>query len=245
MQLRTLRLLGRGVGVASTERRAAKEKRAVIPRPTVDEGITESDWSFFVAQWARYKDSTGLSGVSETQHMWAACTEVLQRSLHNVGAGRLTVAAELQEKIKALAVKKRNNLVNIIDLQGMGQARDEKISAFIARLNGKAELCDYNVKCPSCKQDVSYKEKTIMYQLVRGMQDRDQQERVLQAAAQTEGGELSLARVIKLVEALEMGKVSLEMVNSAGASINRISEYQAKKSKGRQDKRPRPVCCSV
>lgn len=83
------------------------------------------------------------------------------------GAGRLTVAAELQEKIKALAVKKRINLVNIIELQGMGQARDEKISAFITRLNGKAELCDYNVECPSCKTDISYKEQTIMYQLVK------------------------------------------------------------------------------
>ena len=142
------------------------------------------------------------------------------------------------EKIKGLAVKKRNNLVNIVELQGMGQQRDEKISAFIARLNGKAELCDYNVECPQCKVLVSYKEQTIMYQLVRGIQDRDQQEQVLQAAAQVEGGELSLARVVKLVEALEMGKVSLDLVNSAGGSIKRISEHQARKSKGRQEKRP-------
>lgn len=72
--------------------------------------------------------------------MWAACTETLQRLLHNGGAGQLTVASELLEKIKGLAVKKRNNLVNIIELQVMGQQRDEKIFAFIARLNGKAEL---------------------------------------------------------------------------------------------------------
>ena len=39
------------------------DKRAVIPRPSVDEGITESDWSFFAAQWGRYKSSTALSGV--------------------------------------------------------------------------------------------------------------------------------------------------------------------------------------
>ena len=223
--------------VVQSVARETKEKRAVIPRPTVDEGITEGDWSFFVAQWARYKASTGLSGEAEAQHMWAACSEVLQRSLHNAGAGSLVVAEELMEHIKKLAVKKRNNLVNVIELQGMGQQRDEKISAFIARLNGKAELCDMVVECPTCKVDVTYKEQAIMYQLIRGMQDRDQQERVLQAAAQVDGGELTLTRAVKLVEALEMGKVSLDLVTSAGGSINRLSEHQAKKSKGRQEKR--------
>ena len=51
-------------------------------------------------------------------------------------------------------------------------------------------MCDYNVECPTCKVDVSYKEQTIMYQLIRGMQDRDQLERVLQAAAQVDGEDL-------------------------------------------------------
>ena len=41
-------------------------------------------------------------------------------------------------------------------------------------------------------------------------------ERVLQAAAQVEGGELSLMRVIKLLEALEMGKASQKLVDSNG-----------------------------
>ena len=119
----------------------------------------------------------------------------------------------LMETIRGLAVKKQDNIVNIIELQGIGQQRDENISAFIARLNGKAGFCDYNVECPKCKIDVSYKEQTVMYQLVRGMQDRDQQERVFQGAAQVEGVELSLTRVVRLVEALEMGKVSQEMMN--------------------------------
>ena len=82
---------GSGEVQARSEGRTSVEKRAVIPRPQVEEGITESDWLFFVAQWARYKASTGLSEASETQHLWAACAESLQRSLHNAGAGRITV----------------------------------------------------------------------------------------------------------------------------------------------------------
>merc|ERR1712082_488581 len=200
-------------------------------------GVNESDWSFFSAQWGRYKTSTKLTGESEAQHLWAACSSTLQRSLHNAGAGSITDPVALMAQVKELAVKKRNNLVNIIELQGMGQQHSEKVSTFIARLNGKAELCDYLVECPSCHSDVSYKEKTIMYQLVRGLADRDMQEKVLQAAAQVEGGELSLVRVVKLCEALEVGKVSQDLITSTNGSINRVSEYQQGKAGKRTGKR--------
>ena len=53
----------RGQGSART----IVDKRAAIPRPSIDEGVTESDWSFFAAQWTRYKTSTDLSGVAEVQ----------------------------------------------------------------------------------------------------------------------------------------------------------------------------------
>ena len=68
-----------------------------------------------------------------------------------------------------------------------------------------------------------------MYQIVRGLADKETMERVLQAAAQVEGGELSLARVTKLCQALEMGKQSQQLVNSAAGSLNRLSTYQQNK----------------
>ena len=54
-----------------------------------------------------------------------------------------------------------------------------------------------------------------MYQIIRGLADKEAMERVLQLVAQVEGGELSLARVTKLFEALEMGKQSQQLVHSA------------------------------
>ena len=116
----------------------------------------------------------------------------------------------------------------------MGQQWAEKVSAYTAQLNGQAELCDYLVDCPSCEAQVSYKEKTVMYQVVRGLEDRDMQERVLQAAAQVEGGEMSLTRVIKLCEALEMGKFSQDIFHNSSGSINRVSVYQRKKARSKQ-----------
>ena len=75
-----------------------------------------------------------------------------------------------------------------------------------------------------------------MYQLVRGLADVTAQERILESAAQVEGGELSLTRVIKLAEAFEMGKSSQELVNSAG-QVSKISDHQLKKRGSRQESR--------
>lgn len=179
----------------------------------------------------------GLSGEAIILHLWQACTEALQQTLHHSGAGSITDPEELLKTIKQLAVKKRNNLVNIIELQKLGQYRDETISAYSARLNGQASLCDFYVECPTCNQDVSFKDKSIMYQMIRGLNECDQMERVPQAVAQVEGGELSLTRVIKLLEALEMGKSSQKLVDSNGSSLNRLSQHRKNKDSTRQQNR--------
>ena len=76
-----------------------------------------------------------------------------------------------------------------------------------------------------------------MYQMIRGLHDRDQMERVLQAAAQVEGGELTLTRVIKLLEALEMGKTSQKLVDSNGSTLNRMSQHRKNNDNSRQQNR--------
>ena len=61
-----------------------------------------------------------MSASQELQHLWAECDIQLQRALHNAGAGALQQPKELKEMIKQIAVKRRNNLVNIVELQRMG-----------------------------------------------------------------------------------------------------------------------------
>ena len=50
------------------------EKKASIPRPDVEEGITESDWSFFLVRWKMYQEATRCEGKSAIQQLWAACS---------------------------------------------------------------------------------------------------------------------------------------------------------------------------
>ena len=131
-------------------------------------------------------------------------------------------------------------MVNIVDLQRMGQSAHETITAFITRLQGQADLCDLVTECPDCNRDIPFRDKLITYQFLRGLHDTNAQERILEASAQVEGGELSLARVVKLAEAYEMGKTTQESVNKDGGQISRISQYQQQKRTGRLNGNSQP-----
>ena len=104
--------------------------------------MTESDWSFFRAEWDRYAEATELSKneASAVPHLWASCTDSLRKALHNEGAAAVTSPSVLLGRIKSLAVRRWNNLVNVLGLQKMGQERDEGVNSYLARLNRQADL---------------------------------------------------------------------------------------------------------
>ena len=124
-----------------------------------------------------------MSSQQQIHHLWAACSSQLQRALHNGGANNVTNPDVLLEDIRLLAVKRKNNLVNIVDLQRMGQANDETITQYSTLLMGHADVCDFFTECSACNRDISF---------IRGLADSAAQERILESAAQVEGGELTL-----------------------------------------------------
>ena len=83
-----------------------KERRAPMKCPVVEENCTESDWSFFVAEWTRYSTAVGLDGDEPVAvcHLWAACSDGLRRALYNDGAQSQTVVLQLLQRVKSLAV---------------------------------------------------------------------------------------------------------------------------------------------
>ena len=98
------------------------EKKATMARPTIEESVSESDWSFFVAEWSRYVEATDLAEdeAGAVRHLWQACSDGLRRALHNDGAREITNIDTLMARVKSLCVQRRNNLVNILTLQKMG-----------------------------------------------------------------------------------------------------------------------------
>ena len=123
--------------------------------------------------------------------LWAACSQSLQRQLHYGESAKCTTITQLFNAIKRLAVKRRNNLVNIVEFGRMGQNKDETIMAYSTRLNGQADVCDMFVSCNDCSVDVSYKEDMITYQFLRGLNDTNVQEKIMESAATNEGKKMT------------------------------------------------------
>ena len=170
---------GAGTGVKSEK----------LPRPTLEEEISESDWNFFTSKWRRYKRATKLSGQDVVDQLWACMSEGLERQCHDHGASADTTTEEqLLELMKAFALRGVNKLCNVVDYLNLKQEENESITKFISRVRGQALTCDFKVKCTKegCSEVVSYADKLSSHIIVRGLYNLDIQEDILKLAATTE-----------------------------------------------------------
>ena len=100
-----------GGGVAAS---GAKPKE--LPRPTLEEDITEQEWNHFIVKWNRYKRSC-LSRASDNHivdQLRACCSEQLERMIYKQGVSETVTETALLATIKKMSVKKQNILLNIV-----------------------------------------------------------------------------------------------------------------------------------
>ena len=201
-----------------------------LPRPCLEEGISEADWVWFEEQWKRYKRSTGLKGENVIDHLWTTATPGLARRCYEAGNADKITEDDLLKRMKKLAIRAQNNLVNIVEFLSMTQDTEEPAAMYISRLRGQAKVCDFSVKCTSegCEDSsISYADKMVAHQLVRGLEDLGTQEKVLAHAATHKN--LDLDGITKFVEAQEMGARSSKLLGG-GANVSKISDYQRSRS---------------
>jgi hypothetical protein len=134
--------------------------------------------------------------------------------------------ADLIAAVQALAVRKHNVLISQVQFLNMGQEREESALSYSARLRGKSNLCNFNVLCAGCEIEVSYTDKIMAHQFVRGLVDPVVQEKILAKASG--GEELEIKELTTMVEALEMGKRSQALLVGSGG-LNRVSDYRQAK----------------
>ena len=109
--------------------------------------------------------------------------------------------------MKKLAIKCQNQLVNIVEFLSLQQDTEEPVSMFVSRLRGQAKVCQFSVQCPKdqCRSEVSYMDKMVSHQLVRGLVDSAVQERVLAEAATKQ---MDLKQIQEFVQAQESGAIA-------------------------------------
>ena len=197
-----------------------------LPRPELDEGITESDWQHFKEKWDRYKRScltTATQTVTQDQ-LRACCSDQLEKSLYNSGLNAAATEDDLLKSMKELSVRKLNILVNIVQFLRMGQDGAETAGSFTARLKGQACVCNFTL--PEGVSD--YSDKMVTHQLIRGLVDPVIQEQVL--AHSSTNKDMSLDQVLQFVQAKEAGKQDSSHLTEAGGGLCRISDFQRIKS---------------
>jgi len=90
-----------------------------LPRPSIVEDVTETDWNYFQESWTRYKRSTGLEGQSVMDQLWACASQSLAKACYESGATALTTGEELLGMMKKLSIKAQNKLVNVVQFLSM------------------------------------------------------------------------------------------------------------------------------
>ena len=208
-----------------------------LPRPVLESGIREADWSFFISQWERYKRSTKVANQNTIDQLWACASEELARQCHDAGATKDITEEKLLALLKQCSIRAQNKLVNVVEFLNLAQEGDEPMAKFISRVQGQAKVCDFTVKCTkeSCDTEISYSDQLCAHVIVRGLEDSDIQERVLALAA-TEKGNLDLKKVTEFIYAQETGARSRKLLGG-DTSVNKISLYQQGK-RGRSNTLP-------
>ena len=60
---------------------------------------------------------------------------------------------------------------------GLTRCQGETASQFVSRLRAAAANCDFSVKCPSCRTEVSFSDSLVIQKLVDSLSLREQQEK--------------------------------------------------------------------
>ena len=200
-------------------------KAEKLARPNLEEEISEVDWKFFESEWRRYKRSTGLTGQSIMDQLWACASDNVKKRCHQSGATDLTSEDQLLEMMKKLSIKAQNNLVNVVEFLSMAQRTEEPVTQFLSRLKGQSSVCDFEVTCSrdGCDTNVCYSDKMVSHQLVMGLEDTAIEEKVLALAATEK--KVDLKTITEFVIAQETGSRSSKLLGE-GVGFRKISNYK-------------------
>ena len=189
-----------------------------LDRPEIGEEASEEDWRRFMAAWTRYKTSCQLSGEEASIQLYYCCTIDLQKILDGVGVESSCPEGELMDKIKEVAVRKRNVLLSTVQFLDM-QAEGESVKKFASRLSRKAMECEFILP----KGETDYSKKMVQFQLISGLGDSDTQEQVL--AEYAVRPKMTLEETINFVEAKQGARKDVaQLTKSGGTEVNKVTE---------------------
>ena len=221
---------------------AGTAKLERLPRPTFSLNMTEASWEFKLIEWRSYIGQVVTAPDGKLHQLRAACDEELRQRVYDSGDyGGLDTEDKFLARMKELAVIKIHKSVHLMNLYRMVQGSDETIRAFVARVNGTADMCGMTVKCPKadCDTDVSYRDEVVQQVVIHGMSNMDIKQRVLSRSG---SGELdTLAKLVEYISAEESAMSETVSLSSSSSSLSRIKQSTYKS--GRSQPGSQPAAC--
>ena len=163
-----------------------RHKPAPVTRPEIDMNTTESEWTFFISEFNRYKRTIGLTTTQEiTDELWHCMTKKLKTLMQSTTIEDAITEQNFLKKIKGLAVVTVHAAVHISQLHNMTQNQTESFKEFVARVTNVANQCDLQVTCPAdgCDQVVSYLDPTVYRVALGGIRDSVLQQKIVSLAS--------------------------------------------------------------
>ena len=160
-----------------------RPKPAPVSRPEIDLGASEADWRFFIAEFERYKRSTGVNGTTVLDELWHCQAKPLRTLMQAEATTDLTTEDLLLAKIKSLAVVTLHSAVHLVELRNLQQGQNEPIRKFVARARNIATSCNLSKKCTGCQIDVTFLDETVFGVVLAGLKDSNIQQKILSLAA--------------------------------------------------------------
>ena len=121
----------------------AVSKAEKVPRSVLKMDMGEDEYLYFESRWQSYKHATGLKEAQLIRdQLLAACSDDLSRDMFKLAASSLQQSTDdqLLRRIKELAVRPQNNLINVVKLLQLAQEREEPVKNFLVRLKEAANV---------------------------------------------------------------------------------------------------------
>ena len=159
----------------------AAPKPKNVKLPTISAGGTTEDWEYFTTRWEEYIVATGVSGTHKAAELLECCNEDLRRNLTRSNGGTLInkTIDEILNGIKKLAIREENVMLTRVQLYNMKQEEGESVRKFGSRLQSKASICKYQMRCDKCNENMDYTDALLRDILVKGLRNQDIQTQIL------------------------------------------------------------------
>ena len=196
-------------------------------RPTIKLGIINEEWNAFSRRWTHYRAGCNISDNDATTQLLECASEELCDMLLRAHPDFASKPIDAALKVmKSLAVVPVALGVLRSELWAIHQDADEPFRKFAARVQGKAEVCEfvtqYSGKCGQCEAEYSgttyYVDEMIRDVLLDGIADID----IRREALSVEGMQTkSVNEIIAFVESRETARNANQHLNISAISNSR------------------------